>query len=162
MVLDIAIIAFLMSLAIFLLILEIFFLPGITIAGIASLIFAVGGVIYAYAIGNLAGHITLAASIVVFASLFVWMARGKSLKKIALNTDIDSKLDSVADLGIKPGDEGLTTSRLAPIGKAKFNNVTVEAKSTGEFINENVRVVALRVDGYNVVVATQNIIPSPQ
>ena len=156
MLLDIAIIAFLMGIAILLLLLEIFFLPGITIAGIGSVIFAIGGVIYAYTLGSLAGHITLVASIIVFAGLFVWMVRGKSFKKIALNTDIDSKITSISDLGIKPGDEGLTISRLAPIGKARFNNVTVEAKSTGEFIDENVMVVALRVDGYNVLVEAKD------
>ena len=156
MILDVAIIAFLIAIAIILLLLEIFFLPGITIAGVGSAIFAVGGILYAYGISSQAGHITLIASIVAFAVLFVYMVRGKTFQKIALNTDIDAKVTSARDLNIKPGDEGVTISRLAPIGKARFNNTTVEAKSTGEFIDENVAIVALRVDGYNVTVAMKN------
>ncbi|MDR2495757.1 MAG: NfeD family protein [Tannerellaceae bacterium] len=158
MILDIVIIIFLIAVAIILLLLEIFFLPGITIAGIGSAIFAVGGILYAYAISSIAGHITLAGSVLVFAALFVWMVRGKAFKKISLNTDINSTLTSVRDLNIKSGDEGITTSRLAPIGKARFNNITVEAKSTGEFIDENVVVIALRVDGSNVLVAAKDYI----
>ncbi|MDR0536936.1 MAG: hypothetical protein LBH04_02650 [Tannerellaceae bacterium] len=153
MILDIAIIIFLMALAILLVLLEIFFLPGITVAGIGGAIFAMGGVIYAYAaIGTMVGHITLAASVLTFIILFLWMLRSKSFNKIALHTDIDSKVTSSRDLGIKPGDEGWTVSRLAPIGKAKFKETVVEAKSMGEFIDENVEIVVLRVDGYNVLV----------
>jgi membrane-bound ClpP family serine protease len=153
MIIDIAIIVFLIALAILLILLEIFFLPGITVAGIGGAIFATGGVIYAYtAIGTTAGHIALAASTLAFIVAFLWMLRSKSFNRIALHTDIDSKVVSSRDLGINPGDEGRTTSRLAPIGKARFNGITVEAKSIGEFIDEDVEVTVLRVDGYNVLV----------
>jgi uncharacterized protein YqfA (UPF0365 family) len=156
MILDVAILLVLIAIAILLLLREIVFRPGITIAGIGSAIFAVGGILYAYGISPLVGHITLGGSVLVFAALFVWMVRGKAFRKISLNTDISSTVLSARDMNIKPGDEGLTLSRLAPIGKARFNNITVEAKSTGEFIAENVSVVVLRVDGYNVLVAAKD------
>ena len=59
-------------------------------------------------------------------------------------------------LGIVPGDEGLTLSRLAPIGKARINGITVEAKSMDELIDENTPVEVIRVDGYNVIVKIKN------
>jgi membrane-bound ClpP family serine protease len=55
-----------------------------------------------------------------------------------------------------PGDEGLTLSRLAPIGKARINGITVEAKSMDELIDENTPVEVIRVDGYNVIVKIKN------
>jgi membrane-bound ClpP family serine protease len=155
MVLDIVIITFLMGIAIGLVLLEIFFLPGITVAGIGGALFAVGGGIYAYSVGTMAGHVTLAASIVVFVAIFGWLLRAKSFNKVALHTDVDSRLTSSRELGIQPGDEGITLSRLAPIGKAQFKDVTVEAKSVGDFIDEDTPVVVLRVDGYNVVVTAK-------
>lgn len=152
MALNIAIIIFLMGLAIALILIEIFLLPGITLAGIGGGLFAVGGAIYAYTISPLAGHITLIASALVFGGIFLWLMRSNSFKRIALNTDVDSKLVSSRELGIEVGDEGITLSRLAPIGKASIKGITVEAKSREEFIDEETPVVVIRVDGYNVVV----------
>jgi membrane-bound ClpP family serine protease len=90
--------------------------------------------------------------LLVFAASFVWLLRSKSFNRVALKTDIDSKLVSSRDLGIVPGDEGLTLSRLAPIGKARINGITVEAKS----MDENTPVEVIRVDGYNVIVKIKN------
>jgi membrane-bound ClpP family serine protease len=152
MILQIAIITILMLIAIVLILLEIFLLPGITLAGIGGALFATAGIIYAYNVGDIVGHLTLLISPIAFIVAFVWLMRSRSLRKVALKTDVDSKLTSSRELGIKPGDEGITLSRLAPIGKALINDVEVEAKSTGEFIDENTPVKVLRVDGYNVLV----------
>ncbi|MDR3142707.1 MAG: NfeD family protein [Tannerellaceae bacterium] len=162
MILDIAIIVFLIGVAILLILLEIFLLPGITIAGIGGALFAIGGVIYAYTLGPTAGHITLFGSIMAFGIAFAWLLRSKSFSKVALKTDVDSTITSSRDLGIQVGDEGITLSRLAPIGKALIKDITVEAKSTGEFIDEDTPVVVIRVDGYNVLVITkEDTIHSP-
>lgn len=150
--LDIAIIVILMGLAILLILLEIFLLPGITLAGIGGFLFAAGGILYAYHLDTWIGNMTLLVSILLFALLFVWLLRSRSFNRVALKTDVDSKLTSSRDLGIEPGDEGITLSRLAPIGKARINEVTVEAKSQEELIDENTPVVVVRVDSNNVIV----------
>lgn len=152
MIWEITIIVFLMLVAIVLILLEIFLLPGITIAGVGGFLFAASGVIYAYTVGDTAGHITLFLSLISFGGAFVWLLRSRSFNKVALNTDVDSKLTSSRDLDIKPGDAGITLSRLAPVGKARFNGITVEAKSMDELIDENTPVEIVRVDGYNVLV----------
>ncbi len=145
MLLDIAIIVFLMVAAILLILAEIFLLPGITLAGI-------GGAIFAYTVGIWVGHLTLSLSIITFGIIFAWLLRSRSFNKIALKTDIDSKLTSSRDLGIEPGDEGITLSRLAPIGKSRIKGINVEAKSQDELIDENTPIVVIRVDSYNVIV----------
>ncbi|OAV75839.1 hypothetical protein Barb7_00513 [Bacteroidales bacterium Barb7] len=150
--LDIAIIIFLMGLAITLILVEIFLLPGITLAGAGGFLFAVGGTIYAYSLGATAGHVTLAGSAVLFCGLFFWLLRAKSFSKVALNTNIESKITSSRDLGICLGDEGITLSRLAPIGKASINGITVEAKSQDEFLDEQTPVRVVHIDGTNVTV----------
>ena len=139
MIFEMLIIAFLMVVAIVLILLEIFMLPGITVAGVGGFLFAAGGLFYAYSVSTPIGNVTLAVSSLVFAASF-----------------IDSKLVSSRDLGIVPGDEGLTLSRLAPIGKARINGITVEAKSMDELIDENTPVEVIRVDGYNVIVKIKN------
>lgn len=149
---EITIIVFLMLVAIVLILLEIFLLPGITIAGIGGFLFSAAGVIYAYTVGEMAGHVTLFLSLITFGGAFVWLLRSRSFNRVALKTDVDSKLVSSRDLGLAPGDAGVTLSRLAPIGKARFNGITVEAKSMDELIDENVAVEVVRIDGYNVLV----------
>lgn len=152
MVFDIIIIAFLMIVAIVLILLEIFLLPGITVAGVGGLIFTVGGIIYAYSTGTFIGNTTLIISLIAFCGSFVWLLRSKSFSRVALKTDVDSKLVSSRDLGIQPGDEGVTLSRLAPIGKARIKGITVEAKALDELIDERTPVEVIRVEGYNVTV----------
>jgi membrane-bound ClpP family serine protease len=142
-----------MAVAIFLLIAEIFLLPGITIAGVAGALFALGGIIYAYSsAGTTVGNITLASSIVVFGGVFLWLLRSNSFNRVSLKTDIESTVLSPRDTPLKEGDKGITLSRLAPIGKARFNDVTVEAKSVSEFIDENTPVSIISIGGYNVLV----------
>lgn len=156
---NIAIIVFLMVVAILLILAEIFLLPGITIAGIAGALFAIGGVAYAYTVGITMGNITLGTSVITFGGLFLWLLRSNSFNRVALKTDIESKVDSPRDTSLQVGDVGITLSRLAPIGKARFNNITVEAKSVNDFIDENTPVVIVRVDGYNVLVESKRIPP---
>lgn len=156
MILDIAIIVFLMIVAIVLILLEVFFFPGITLAGIGGFLFAAGGILFAYSIDTAIGHITMAVSAVAFGIAFAWLMRSNSFSRIALNTDVDSKLTSSRDLGIYPGDEGVTLSRLAPIGKARIRGIDVEAKSQEEFVDEHTPIVVVRVDSYNVIVKPKN------
>ncbi|MCC8199996.1 MAG: NfeD family protein [Tannerellaceae bacterium] len=153
---DIAIIIVLLGVAIFLVLLEIFFLPGITVAGIGGAVFAVGGIYYAYSVSALAGNVSLFLSLVIFGGIFAWLLRSRSFHQVALHAEADSRLTSSRELGIQEGDEGMSVSRLAPIGKARINGLMVEAKSTGDFIPEETPVVVVRVDGYNVIVKMKN------
>lgn len=152
MLLDIVIIVFLMVVAILLILAEVFLLPGITLAGVGGFIFAIGGVVFAYTVGPWVGHLTLTISLVMFVATFAWLLRSRSFSKVELKTDIDSKLISTRDLGIQPGDEGITLSRLAPIGKARIRDVTVEAKALDELIDENTPIIVIRIDSNNVIV----------
>jgi membrane-bound ClpP family serine protease len=109
--------------------------------------------VYAYYnLGAAGGHITLSCSLILYGIFFYWIFRAKSLRRIALNTSIDAKLTSTRDMGLSAGDQGLTLSRLAPIGKARFGNSTVEAKAMENFIDEQTPVVIVQVEGYHVIV----------
>lgn len=153
MVFDVAIIALLLGVAIGLLLMEIFLLPGITVAGIGGVFFAVGGIAYAYLhVGATAGTVSLIASALVFCLLFVWLVRSRALDKIALKTDTDGTLITPAQQGIQVGDEGITLSRLNPVGKIKVGGIVTEGKSTGDFIPEETPVVIIRVEMNTLVV----------
>jgi membrane-bound ClpP family serine protease len=156
MVTDIIIIVFLMAAAIFLLLAEVFLLPGITIAGIGGALFAIGGIIFAYSAGTMTGNITVVSSVLVFGGIFFRLLRQDSFSRVSLKANIDSAISSPKDENLHTGDEGISLSRLAPVGKARFNNITVEAKSVNEFIDENTPVVITGFDGFSVIVENIN------
>lgn len=152
MLLDVIIVIFLMLVAIVLGLAEIFLFPGVTLAGIGGLLFAGGGLYFAYALSPLVGHLTLGGSILLFALLFFWMLRARSFSRVALRVDVDSRLASCLDLGLKPGDRGVALSRLAPIGKIRVGEVVAEAKSREGFVDEGTPIVILRIEPGQILV----------
>mgnify|MGYP001140894655 CR=1 FL=1 len=147
---DIIIIAFLMLVAIVLVLAEIFLFPGITLAG-------VGGLLFAYTSSVMVGNITLGISLSLFVVIFLWMLRSRSFSRVALKTDVDSRLTSSLELGLKPGDKGITVSRLAPMGKIRVGNVVTEAKSRDGFVDENTPIVIVHIESDLILVATENM-----
>ncbi len=151
---DILIVSALLILGIVLIIIEIFLLPGITIAAVGGAIFIGGGLYYAYSyLGAVAGNIALFITVIAIAVAFVWVIKSRAIDKIGLKTDIDSTVaDKKIMNEIKKGDEGITVSRLNPIGKVKVGDVTIEAKTLGDFLDEGVKVEVLKVYPTQIVV----------
>lgn len=155
MTFNIIIVALIILLGIIFLLVEIFLIPGITVSGIAGIVFIAGGIVYAYKyMGPSAGNFTLLISVFMLMASFLFLIKSKSLRHIALNTNIDSKVD-ISDLKkINAGDTGITISRLNPIGKVSINGLTVEAKSIdGEMIDEETEIEVIKVEWSNVLVA---------
>lgn len=149
---DLIIVLLLMLLGIILFILEMFLLPGITVAAIAGGVAVTASIVYAYKMGALVGTLTLLFGLAAM-TLFIWLiARSRFMDKISLKTSVDGKVEEVNESAIKEGDTGITISRLAPMGKVKVNDVIVEAKTEGNFVAENTPVVVLKVYHSNVLV----------
>ena len=154
---EIVILITLMVAGILLFLLEIFLIPGISIAGIAGTLFLGGAVIYAYTVmGTFAGNLTLGLSVIGLVAGIWLFVRSRMLEKISLKTDIDSKVEPLKDIEINEGDEAVTVSRLAPVGKIRINDAVVEAKSLNDFIDEGEKVVVIKVQTTNVIVQKIN------
>lgn len=155
MAFNLIIVTLVILLGIVFLLTEIFLLPGLTISGIAGLVFLIGGIAYAYMyVGTVAGNLVLVISILSIIGSFIFLIKSKSLKHISLTTNIDAKVDTSDLKKIKAGDIGITQSRLNPIGKILVNNLTVEAKSIdGEMIDEDTEVIVNKVEWTNVLVS---------
>jgi membrane-bound ClpP family serine protease len=154
MTFELLIVVALILLGILFMLVEIFLLPGISIAGIAGTIMLIGGILYAYHfIGSTAGNITLVASAVAMGASFFWLLKSKQLRKISLETNIESKVDNSDLAKISVGDTGVALSRLNPTGKVMVNDLTVEGKSfNGEFIDEDEKIEVVRIDTYQIQV----------
>jgi membrane-bound ClpP family serine protease len=143
----------LLVLAIFFLIVEIFLIPGISIAGFGSLLCFVAGITLAYMkLGAIAGTWTLGLTLLVTAGVTYWFYRSKTLDRMALKTQIDSKTEPFQGLDVRVGDTGKTISRLAPIGRILINGKTIEGRSENEMIEPETPIVVVEVGSYNVLV----------
>lgn len=154
---EIAVVFILLLVGVILLLVEMFLIPGLSIAGIGGVIFLGGAIYYAYAfIGAEAGHLTLVgAAIMMIIAVWIFL-RSKALERMSLKTEIDSKNDPLKGIEVKVGDVGLTSSRLAPMGKIKIDGHIVEAKATDDFIDENTEVIVTQVYNTNVLVERKN------
>lgn len=137
----------------FLIWLEFFIVPGITVAGIGGTVLMLGGIAYAYTnLDRTSGHIVLLCSILALVVMMMISFRGKTWKKTALETNVDGVVEGIDITKVKVGNKAMTISRLAPMGKIIVNDEIVEAKSKLGFIDENTEVVILEIYSTNVMV----------
>ena len=149
---NIAIIIVSVILGVALLLLEIFFLPGITIGGIAGMGFLIAAVTMAFVnFGATVGWITLIVSVVLLAIFVALFIKGKFWKKISLNTEISSKIEN-QNFVVKVGEKGFCISRLAPIGNADFAGNVFEVKSLSGFIDVGSAIEAVEVSENEIFV----------
>jgi len=143
----------LIVLGLFLLVVEFFMIPGVTVAGIGGFLIIIYAIYSAYADhGTTAGHLTLVFTAIASVATLVFSLRARTWKRVSLDTSIDSKAVDGFEDDIHEGDEGVTISRLAPMGKASINGKTVEVTALGELINPNTTIVVVRVESNKIIV----------
>jgi len=154
---DILIVIVLCLIGIILILVEIFLIPGLTITAIGGAAFSIGGIYYAFRnLGTTAGIITLLLVIAIIGAAFVYLIKSKALDRIALKTNIKSTVADKESLDISVGDTGVSVSRLNPMGKVRVNNITMEAKTLGGFIDENTAIKVVKVSPSQLIVTTTN------
>ncbi len=132
---------------------EVFLIPGTSIAGIASAVCLLYANYYAFhVLGVKAGCITLAASIVGCIVATVWFMKSKTVDKLSLKKTLDYKIDHLKGLEIKVGDQGVALTRLALIGNAEINGHIIEVRSADGFIDEKTPIYVERLVEGNVIV----------
>lgn len=150
-------IAVLILLGIILLAAEFFVAFGTVVLGIAGFILTAFGIFLAYAnYGTSFGHYTLLSSIILLLIAIFTALRARTWKKIALQSEVDGRVNSIEEFNIKSGDKGITISRLAPMGKVRIHNTIVEAKSIGIYIDENTPVEVIKANQTNIIVKPLN------
>jgi membrane-bound ClpP family serine protease len=133
--------------------LEILVIPGVGIAGVIGFILIGVGVWQAYAgHGLMAGHLVLGGTFLLTVLTLVLSLRGKTWRRLALSTAIDSKVNVIDEEKIKPGDAGKSVSRLAPMGKAQINGEFYEVTTNGDFIDQQTDIIVLNIDHNKIIV----------
>lgn len=150
---DILIIVGLIIAGFLLFILEVFLIPGISIAGIASACCLLYANYFAFdTLGTVPGFITLAISAIGVVGITIWFMRSKTVDKLSLKKSIDYRPEPLQGLELKSGDKGIALTRLALIGNAEFNGKIIEVRSSDGFIDEKCEIEVDRIlDGIVMV-----------
>jgi membrane-bound ClpP family serine protease len=133
--------------------LEILVIPGVGVAGIIGFILIALGIWQTYSgHGMVAGHLVLGGTLIMTVLTLVLSLRSKTWRKLALSTSIESKVNTIDEEKLKPGDMGKTVSRLAPMGKAVINGEFYEVSTNGDFIDQQTEIVVLKIDHSKIIV----------
>ena len=144
----------LIILGLMLLFAEILIIPGVGVAGILGLLSMAGSCAYAFMeMGQTAGIMVTAVNAVLVVLLTIWVLRAKTWKRLALETNIDAKA-VVPEVDVVPGAKGVSITRLAPMGMARFGDLRLEVTAREGIIDPGVEVEVVEVDGIKVYVTT--------
>ena len=91
---------------------------------------------------------TIAGTVVVLA----YSLRAKTWRRVALKSEINSRVNIIDEDKLKPGDEGKSVSRLVPGGKAVINKEYYEVRTMGEFIDQGVAIIIEKIEDHKIFV----------
>lgn len=133
-----------------LILVEILLIPGIGIAGILGLASICGSAYYAFAhLGSWTGVIVTVVNIALLAVLIFYALRGKTWKRLELDTVIDKH---IKEEEVAVGDRGMAATRLGPIGSARINDKSYEVTSLEGMIDAGTRVEIVHIEHNKIYV----------
>lgn len=133
---------------------ELIIIPGFGVAGILGVCSIAASCWIAFAkISTTAGIVVLLVNIVLVVISTIYMLRSKTWKKLSLETNINSKVDlAPLEKGISVGDSGVALTRLAPAGKVRIGDNTVEAFTRDTLVEPGRNVTVSSIDGNKIYV----------
>lgn len=139
------------------LLLEVMVIPGTTVVGVAGFALIAFSVWESYhTFGTPIGHFVLLGTI-FFTILTIYLSlKSKTWNKIMLKTEMDGRVNEIDTNNIKVGDSGVSVSRLAPSGKALFNDEYFEVHTNGEFIDQETNILVTHFLDNKVFVKRKN------
>lgn len=133
--------------------LEIFFIPGTTLFGIAGGVALVIGIIMMYAyFGKIYGNVTLGVSLVAVIVCIVLGFRVIESNKLSMKAEITGKVNELSVPHLNIGDSGKTVTELRPNGKAVFNGIRTEVYSQGDYVPRDSVVEVIKITHNKVFV----------
>ena len=144
---------FLILLGSFFLVVELIFLPGITLGTILSAV-SYGAAIYLgfSRLGVIGGMIILFVIAALSLVATVVSLRAKTWQRLALNNKVDGQSNASPEEVVAVGAKGVTISRLSPMGKVEIDGKLYEAKSGGEYIDQRTEVEVVGFENSNIIV----------
>lgn len=153
---------------------ELILFPGVVVVALLGVLLMVGALLWTMVdyypgaprwpsfdmfllpLANLGTAVGLSAVVIYFLAAFFPKVPG--LRRIILSAaqpagdSLSPTTGGGAFSAVRAGDRGKALSMLRPVGRAEFGGEVCDARTEGEFIAAGTRVIALRVEGSEVVV----------
>ncbi|MFH6984503.1 NfeD family protein [Marinoscillum luteum] len=140
-----------------LLIIEVIFIPGTTIVGIAGFICSGFGVYLGYDyFDSTTGTTILIVSSSFLLVVMIYAFKSRAWERFSLKDENTGRFNDDFKVTLSVGDQGQTISSLKPSGKALFNEKELEVRSNGGFINENQQIKIIRIEPNKIIVEPIN------
>lgn len=129
-----------------LLVVEVIFVPGTTVVGIAGFVFVVLGIGFAFRyFGSEIGWITTGGAALAFGIGFYFSFKTNVWKRFSLKSAIKSKVNEGELEQLAEGEEGVTISALRPVGKAELTSKIYEVKTQGQYVDSGTRIRIVKI-----------------
>jgi len=146
-------IVLLILIGLFLVIVELIFIPGTTVFGILGALLVAVGVYFTYEnYGNAIGTYVFIGSAVAGLGLLIYGLKAKTWKKFALTSQINSKVKEGYADHLRVDMAGVATSDLKPIGKGEFDGQTYEVSSQGDLVDSGSEIRIVRIIRNKIIV----------
>lgn len=139
--------------ALVLIVVEIVFIPGTTLFGIAGFILAIIGFWLSFSMLGSATGFTVIAVFLALAGITMYYGMKKRVwGRFALNNKINSRVNDDERFMLRIGETGEAISALRPSGKAEFGNNIVEVQTLGNFLDAKEKIRVIRIDHNKIFV----------
>lgn len=145
----------LILIGIVLLIVELFLLPGVTVAAIMSFGAYAGAIFLAFTnYGSNTGWLTVVViTVMSLLAAILFIANAKKWGDLSLKTNVVGvSQQQPQEKNVKVGDIATTITRLGPIGRVKIGDQTYEAKSADSYIDPKVEVEVIGFENFSIIV----------
>ena len=149
-------IVLLLIFAVLFLITELVLLPGVTFAALLSVVCYGSAIYLGFAHSTTWGVVVVVVSILSAVAASIFSLRAKTWQRFALNKEIRSQSMTSPEEQVSKGDQGVTLSRLSPMGKVEINGVILEAKSMDAYIDPKTAVEVIGFENFSVIVKKIN------
>ncbi len=132
---------------------EMLILPGVTFGAVLSISSFAGAIYLAFAkMSTMHGVAVIIFTIAVISITFSWAIMTGLWGRVELKEQLDSAVSPSPKDILPIGSRGITISRLAPMGRAKFGSILIEAKSQDVFIDPCCQVEIMGYENSAVIV----------
>ena len=151
------VIILLFLLAVILILVELFLVPGVGVSGVLSILSLGGAILLTY--NNyppIVGHLVTFVSLLLVVLITCFGLKNGTWKKVSLQETMLSTVNDNQFDGVVIGDSAITISRLAPMGKVMVNNRQFEAKSIDQYVDAHTEVVVVEFGDSYLIVKHEN------
>jgi len=153
MLLDWVTVILLIVIGLVLIIVELIFVPGVTIVGILGVILAAVGIWIGYAaLGTATGHFILIATVLTGSLALFYSFRSDAWSRFALKDSNKSRVNDENPHLLEVGEVGTTVSALRPQGTAIFQGRRHEVQTMGTFLPPNTPVRIIKIVANKITV----------